>query len=185
MLNHQGFAFDEDGNLIDGQHRCKAIEICGLTIPVLVTRGVQSQEFSEPTWGEEDDEDYGWGDEEFKVLEVVASKFGSHADDYHVMHSKPMRFDTNIDENIRLAFAELGDEEKELDKKIEAYRKKNRDASVEEMAKEFGVSKAKVAKRVAYLITKDRYPYRDWETDRKSTRLNSSHSAKSRMPSSA
>ena len=27
--------------------------------------------------------------------------------------------------------------------------------------------------------------YRDWETDRKSTRLNCSHSAKSRMPSSA
>jgi hypothetical protein len=120
--------------------------------------GVQSQEFSEPTWGEEDDEDYGWGDEEFKVLEVVASKFGCHADDYHVMHSKPMRFDANIDENIRLAFAELGEEEVELDKKIEAYRKKNREASVEEMAKEFGVSKAKVAKRVAYLITKDRYP---------------------------
>jgi hypothetical protein len=120
--------------------------------------GVQAQEFSEPTWGEEDDEDYGWGDEEFKVLEVVASKFGCHADDYHVMHSKPMRFDANIDENIRLAFAELGEEEVELDKKIEAYRKKNRDASVEEMAKEFGVSKAKVAKRVAYLITKDRYP---------------------------
>jgi hypothetical protein len=120
--------------------------------------GVQSQEFSEPQWGQEDDEDYGWGEEEFKVLEVVASKFGCHADDYHVMHSKPMRFDTNIDENIRLAFAELGEEEVELDKKIEAYRKKNRDASVEEMAKEFGVSKAKVAKRVAYLITKDRYP---------------------------
>jgi hypothetical protein len=120
--------------------------------------GVQSQEFSEPTWGQDDDDDYGWGDEEFKVLEVVASKFGCHADDYHVMHSKPMRFDTNIDENIRLAFAELGEEEKELDLKIEAYRKKNREASVEEMAKEFGVSKAKVAKRVAYLITKDRYP---------------------------
>jgi hypothetical protein len=116
--------------------------------------GVQSQEFSEP----DEDEDYGWGEEEFKVLEVVASKFGCHADDYHVMHSKPMRFDTNIEENIRLAFAELGEEEVELDKKIEAYRKKNRDASVEEMAKEFGVSKAKVAKRVAYLITKDRYP---------------------------
>ena len=27
--------------------------------------------------------------------------------------------------------------------------------------------------------------YRDWETDRKSTRLNSSHSGESRMPSSA
>ena len=31
----------------------------------------------------------------------------------------------------------------------------------------------------------DSSDYRDWETDRKSTRLNSSHSAKSRMPSSA
>ena len=34
-------------------------------------------------------------------------------------------------------------------------------------------------------VKTDRYGYRDWETDRKSTRLNSSHSAKSRMPSSA
>ena len=29
------------------------------------------------------------------------------------------------------------------------------------------------------------FMYRDWETDRKSTRLNSSHSGESRMPSSA
>ena len=29
------------------------------------------------------------------------------------------------------------------------------------------------------------YIYRDWETDRKSTRLNSSHRSLSRMPSSA
>ena len=120
--------------------------------------GVQEQAFSEPQWGEEDTEDYGWGEEEFKVLEVVASKFGSSADDYVVMHSKPMRFDADLDDQVRQAFAELGEEEKELDKKIEAYRKKNRDASVEEMAKEFGVSKAKIAKRVAYLINKDRYP---------------------------
>ena len=34
-------------------------------------------------------------------------------------------------------------------------------------------------------LSKDLPVYRDWETDRKSTRLNSSHSAKSRMPSSA
>ena len=33
-------------------------------------------------------------------------------------------------------------------------------------------------------IGEDR-PYRDWETDRKSTRLNSSHEIPSRMPSSA
>ena len=36
-----------------------------------------------------------------------------------------------------------------------------------------------------YNTTYERREYRDWETDRKSTRLNSSHSAKSRMPSSA
>ena len=35
------------------------------------------------------------------------------------------------------------------------------------------------------MITEGYAGYRDWETDRKSTRLNSSHSAKSRMPSSA
>ena len=36
-----------------------------------------------------------------------------------------------------------------------------------------------------YMQIKYTEHYRDWETDRKSTRLNSSHSAKSRMPSSA
>ena len=35
------------------------------------------------------------------------------------------------------------------------------------------------------LISVDSILYRDWETDRKSTRLNSSHSRASRMPSSA
>ena len=39
---------------------------------------------------------------------------------------------------------------------------------------------------LARLSTKTRTgPYRDWETDRKSTRLNSSHRSLSRMPSSA
>ena len=37
-------------------------------------------------------------------------------------------------------------------------------------------------KKYAYTVMRD---YRDWETDRKSTRLNSSHSGESRMPSSA
>ena len=36
-----------------------------------------------------------------------------------------------------------------------------------------------------YMYARHLAIYRDWETDRKSTRLNSSHSAKSRMPSSA
>ena len=36
-----------------------------------------------------------------------------------------------------------------------------------------------------YFKLHDMEIYRDWETDRKSTRLNSSHSGESRMPSSA
>ena len=43
-----------------------------------------------------------------------------------------------------------------------------------------GVFKSKVK-----FVCNQQMGYRDWETDRKSTRLNSSHSAKSRMPSSA
>ena len=38
---------------------------------------------------------------------------------------------------------------------------------------------------IDYFADEGKVAYRDWETDRKSTRLNSSHSAKSRMPSSA
>ena len=38
--------------------------------------------------------------------------------------------------------------------------------------------------RFAHLMG-DMSDYRDWETDRKSTRLNSSHITRSRMPSSA
>ena len=40
--------------------------------------------------------------------------------------------------------------------------------------------------RMVYEVLLEKYVgYRDWETDRKSTRLNSSHSGESRMPSSA
>ena len=42
-----------------------------------------------------------------------------------------------------------------------------------------------VANIATQAVTVGNMGYRDWETDRKSTRLNSSHSAKSRMPSSA
>ena len=49
-----------------------------------------------------------------------------------------------------------------------AYKKKNKNDEYKEL------------KTIKY-----KQLYRDWETDRKSTRLNSSHSAKSRMPSSA
>ena len=35
------------------------------------------------------------------------------------------------------------------------------------------------------VVSTNSHEYRDWETDRKSTRLNSSHRSLSRMPSSA
>ena len=60
--------------------------------------------------------------------------------------------------------------------------------SVEEMATLTGLSVADVNKGIEYgsFGAMPEYPgYRDWETDRKSTRLNSSHITRSRMPSSA
>ena len=50
--------------------------------------------------------------------------------------------------------------------------------------KKGAVSKALIV-RTKKEIRRQDGSYRDWETDRKSTRLNSSHSGESRMPSSA
>ena len=52
-----------------------------------------------------------------------------------------------------------------------------------ELFKHFGFQSGRDVDKFASYT--DIWQYRDWETDRKSTRLNSSHSAKSRMPSSA
>lgn len=43
-LNHQGIAFDENGDLIDGQHRLWAVVFSGKTIEMLVTRGIPVEE---------------------------------------------------------------------------------------------------------------------------------------------
>jgi len=39
-LNNQGIGFDEDGELIDGQHRLTAIVWSGMTVPMLVVKGL-------------------------------------------------------------------------------------------------------------------------------------------------
>lgn len=39
-ITHQGIAFDEAGNLLDGQHRLAAIVKSGCTIEMLVTTGL-------------------------------------------------------------------------------------------------------------------------------------------------
>ena len=43
FLNHQGIAFDENGCLIDGQHRLQAIILSDLPICMLVTRGIAAE----------------------------------------------------------------------------------------------------------------------------------------------
>ena len=44
---------------------------------------------------------------------------------------------------------------------------------------------SEIDKNAIKISEKNYLTYRDWETDRKSTRLNSSHSGESRMPSAA
>lgn len=39
-LTHQGVAIDSNGELLDGQHRLKAIELSGKTVPIMVSRGM-------------------------------------------------------------------------------------------------------------------------------------------------
>lgn len=46
QLTHQGIAFDEDGNLLDGQHRLKAIQVTGVTLPMMVIQGVPKSTFT-------------------------------------------------------------------------------------------------------------------------------------------
>lgn len=50
---HQGIAFDEAGNLLDGQHRLAAIVKSGCTIEILVTTGIPKS-----SGGGRDDECY-------------------------------------------------------------------------------------------------------------------------------
>lgn len=46
VTTHQGIALDDDGNLIDGQHRLQAIADSGRTVTMLVTTGMTRNAFS-------------------------------------------------------------------------------------------------------------------------------------------
>ena len=50
---------------------------------------------------------------------------------------------------------------KKLDAKIIEYRKRNPDATVKEMSKEFGVTQAKIKERIQYLMDKNKYPIKE------------------------
>lgn len=43
VLTHQGIAFDEDGTLIDGQHRLQAVITAGTPVRMMVTRGLSKR----------------------------------------------------------------------------------------------------------------------------------------------
>lgn len=43
VLTHQGIAFDENGDLIDGQHRLEAIRRAGKSVKMIVTTGLPAQ----------------------------------------------------------------------------------------------------------------------------------------------
>ena len=81
---------------------------------------------------------------------------------------------------------------------IKSFRGPHCDAQLESWLKSNHITTYQVTGYSGKLRTKDRNitiayelpdkpkpSYRDWETDRKSTRLNSSHRSLSRMPSSA
>jgi hypothetical protein len=44
-LTHQGIALREDGTLIDGQHRCLAVVMAGVSIKILITHGVSDDAY--------------------------------------------------------------------------------------------------------------------------------------------
>jgi len=44
LLTHQGISFDNDGNLLDGQHRLAACYQSGISIQTLVTKGMTAQD---------------------------------------------------------------------------------------------------------------------------------------------
>ncbi len=45
-ITNQGLAFDKDGNLLDGQHRLKAIVKTGKTLPIMVARNMDPKIFN-------------------------------------------------------------------------------------------------------------------------------------------
>ena len=45
ILTHQGIAFDKDGNLIDGQHRLKAVVLSGVAVKMFVFAGLDPKAF--------------------------------------------------------------------------------------------------------------------------------------------
>ena len=90
-------------------------------------------------------------------------------------------------EDSRKKITELEEKTRYLDTLVDSLNMDidSKDSHIVKMGNELSKSRELYNESVKEKETLKRIWYRDWETDRKSTRLNSSHSAKSRMPSSA
>ena len=88
-----------------------------------------------------------------------------------------MAIPKNQDEIIEELLNPIDDIMSEVDTKVLTI--------ITERIRSIGKMSASDAQRLSIIARNKDLAYRDWETDRKSTRLNSSHEIPSRMPSSA
>jgi hypothetical protein len=95
--------------------------------------------------------------DELEFLAQVGQQFGEARDSFEVLQERELDFNEYGEAEFFMQFA-ISDEDKALDEKIVKYRRKREDATVEEMAKEFGVSKARIRKRIQYLLQVNKYP---------------------------
>jgi hypothetical protein len=95
--------------------------------------------------------------DELEFLAQVGQQFGEARDSFEVLQERELDFNEYGEAEFFMQFA-VSDEDKALDEKIVKYRRKREDATVEEMAKEFGVSKARIRKRIQYLLQVNKYP---------------------------
>ena len=114
---------------------------------------------------------------DFKRFDLVADKFP------FIKFDKTkyiQEFNETIERNMKSQVSNVL-----ADEPVESNEIKNEiEGEIKEMTNEMKVFNFK--ENEVRTVVKDGEPgYRDWETDRKSTRLNSSHRSLSRMPSSA
>ena len=95
--------------------------------------------------------------DELEFLANIGQQFGELREDFEVLKERELDFNEYGEAEFFMQFA-LSEDEKELDERIIKYRRKRQDATVEEMAKEFGVSKARIRKRIQYLLQVNKYP---------------------------
>lgn len=92
--------------------------------------------------------------DEMEMFESVAMEFGTNADDYQVLRSKPIRF--AADNSLYAEFMEVEPENKELDKRILAEIKRTKKVEADQIARRLEVPLDKVSERIEYLISKGR-----------------------------